>query len=137
MGSWCDNALGIFTLGKKNLVKCSTDYLNRIYLLSCGWGVLASHEVRKNALAAIVADRNDLIHHLLPKFDPNSMKSCLEWSLSGASMPVSLILCRALPESRMTSVSPSMMRTTRPVRVPAWARQCVNNRTSKRLKRMV
>ena len=38
----------------------------------------AYHEEREQALASIVADRNDLIHHLLPKFDPNSIKSCRE-----------------------------------------------------------
>ena len=29
-------------------------------------------------MASIVDDRNDLIHHLLPKFNPNSNTSCLE-----------------------------------------------------------
>ena len=41
-------------------------------------GGLESYEARKDALATIVADRNDLIHHFLTKFDPNSMESCLE-----------------------------------------------------------
>lgn len=36
------------------------------------------HEEREQALASIVADRNYLIHHLLPKFNPNSIKSCLD-----------------------------------------------------------
>ena len=41
-------------------------------------GGLESHEARKNALASIVDDRNDLIHHFLPQFNPNSLESCLE-----------------------------------------------------------
>jgi hypothetical protein len=36
------------------------------------------YEERKKAMASIVDDRNDLIHHLLPKFNPNSFSSCLE-----------------------------------------------------------
>lgn len=35
-------------------------------------------ERKKQALAAIVADRNELIHNFLPRFDPNSIESCLE-----------------------------------------------------------
>jgi hypothetical protein len=33
------------------------------------------YEERKNALNAIVAERNDLIHHLLPKWNMNSLES--------------------------------------------------------------
>lgn len=36
------------------------------------------YESRKQAMASIVDDRNDLIHHLLPKFNPSSIESCLE-----------------------------------------------------------
>lgn len=36
------------------------------------------YEERKQALASIVDDRNDLIHHLLPNFNTNSISSCLE-----------------------------------------------------------
>jgi len=36
------------------------------------------YETRKQALASIVDDRNDLIHHLLPKFNPHSIESCIE-----------------------------------------------------------
>lgn len=36
------------------------------------------YESRKNALADIVAERNDLIHHLLPKYDPSSLESLQE-----------------------------------------------------------
>lgn len=36
------------------------------------------YETKKQALASIVADRNELIHHLLPKFNPQSIESCLE-----------------------------------------------------------
>lgn len=35
----------------------------------------AVYEQRKNALTSIVAERNDLIHHLLPKWDFNSVES--------------------------------------------------------------
>lgn len=38
----------------------------------------AYYETRKQALASIIDDRNDLIHHLLPKFNPSSINSCLE-----------------------------------------------------------
>jgi hypothetical protein len=38
----------------------------------------AYYESRKQAMASIVDDRNDLIHHLLPKFDPLSIESCME-----------------------------------------------------------
>jgi hypothetical protein len=43
-------------------VECDSDY----------------YETRKQALASIVDDRNDLIHHLLPKFNPDSIASCME-----------------------------------------------------------
>lgn len=36
------------------------------------------YENKKKVLASIVADRNELIHHLLPGFNPNSTESCLE-----------------------------------------------------------
>jgi len=35
-----------------------------------------SHEVRKKALASIVAARNDLVHHFFPRFDLTSIGSC-------------------------------------------------------------
>lgn len=38
----------------------------------------AYYESKKQAMASIVDDRNDLIHHLLPKFNPESIESCLE-----------------------------------------------------------
>ena len=34
-------------------------------------------EARKNAFAVMVAERNDLVHHLLPRLDRNSLESCL------------------------------------------------------------
>lgn len=43
-------------------VECDSDY----------------YETRKQSLASIVDDRNDLIHHLLPKFNPDSIASCME-----------------------------------------------------------
>jgi len=36
------------------------------------------YESRKQAMASIIDDRNDLIHHLLPKFKPDLIESCLE-----------------------------------------------------------
>jgi len=36
------------------------------------------YDTRKQALATIVDDRNDLIHHLLPKFNPHSIESCMK-----------------------------------------------------------
>jgi hypothetical protein len=36
------------------------------------------YESRKRDLASIVADRNELIHHLLPRFNPGEIESCLE-----------------------------------------------------------
>ena len=38
----------------------------------------ANYETQKQAMASIVADRNELTHHLLPRFNPNSTESCLE-----------------------------------------------------------
>ena len=38
----------------------------------------AYYEKKKQSLASIVAERNELIHHLLPRFNPNSIDSCLE-----------------------------------------------------------
>jgi hypothetical protein len=43
-------------------IPCDTDY----------------YEKKKQALSAIVSSRNNLIHHLLPEFDPNSLQSCLK-----------------------------------------------------------
>jgi len=37
---------------------------------------LIYYETKKEALAQLVSERNELIHHLLPKFDANSAKSC-------------------------------------------------------------
>jgi hypothetical protein len=37
-----------------------------------------SFEARKQALASIVAERNELIHHFLPRFNPSSLESCQE-----------------------------------------------------------
>jgi hypothetical protein len=34
------------------------------------------YESKKEALAQLVSERNDLIHHLLPRFDTNSVESC-------------------------------------------------------------
>jgi hypothetical protein len=36
------------------------------------------YESKRQALKSLVSDRNDLIHHLLPRFNPNSFESCLE-----------------------------------------------------------
>lgn len=36
------------------------------------------YESKKQALKSLVDDRNDFIHHLLPRFNPDSIDSCLE-----------------------------------------------------------
>lgn len=36
------------------------------------------YETKKEALAQLVSDRNELVHHLLLKFDPNSLESCMQ-----------------------------------------------------------
>lgn len=36
------------------------------------------YESKKRALKLLVKDRNDLVHHLLPRFNPDSIDSCLE-----------------------------------------------------------
>lgn len=36
------------------------------------------YESKRQALKSLVDDRNDLIHHLLPRFNPDSIESCLE-----------------------------------------------------------
>lgn len=36
------------------------------------------YETKKEALSLIVSNRNELIHHLLPRFNPDSIESCLE-----------------------------------------------------------
>ena len=41
----------------------------------------ASHAAKKEALAELVSQRNELIHHLLPKFDTTSQTSCEELSI--------------------------------------------------------
>lgn len=33
------------------------------------------HEIKKEALSNLVSERNELVHHLLPQFDPNSPES--------------------------------------------------------------
>jgi len=37
---------------------------------------LIYYETKKEALAKLVSERNELVHHLLPKFDTSSVKSC-------------------------------------------------------------
>jgi hypothetical protein len=36
------------------------------------------YESKRQSLKALVDDRNNFIHHLLPRFNPDSMESCLE-----------------------------------------------------------
>lgn len=36
------------------------------------------YETKRQSLASIVAERNELIHHLLPRFNPDSIESCQE-----------------------------------------------------------
>lgn len=36
------------------------------------------HETKKDSLAKIVSDRNELVHHMLPKFNTNSVESCIQ-----------------------------------------------------------
>lgn len=43
-----------------------------------GFGDSTYYDTKKEALAKLVDDRNELIHHLLPQFDPNSIESCLQ-----------------------------------------------------------
>jgi len=35
-------------------------------------------ETKKDALAQMVSDRNELVHHMLPKFNTNSIESCIQ-----------------------------------------------------------
>jgi hypothetical protein len=43
-----------------------------------GFGDSTYYDIKKKALAKLVDDRNELIHHLLSQFDPNSIESCLQ-----------------------------------------------------------
>lgn len=43
-----------------------------------GFGDSTYYDTKKKALAKLVDDRNELIHHLLPQFDPNSIESCVQ-----------------------------------------------------------
>jgi len=43
-----------------------------------GFGDSTYYDTKKEALAKLVDDRNELIHHLLPQFDPNSIESCTQ-----------------------------------------------------------
>jgi len=36
------------------------------------------YDSKKEALAKLVSERNDLVHHLLPKFNSNSIESCIK-----------------------------------------------------------
>lgn len=48
-------------------------YLSFSFRIECDAGY---YESKKEALAKLVSERNDLIHHLLPRFDASSVKSC-------------------------------------------------------------
>lgn len=48
-------------------------YLSFSFKIECDEGY---YESKKEALAKLVSERNDLIHHLLPRFDTSSVKSC-------------------------------------------------------------
>jgi hypothetical protein len=50
-------------------------YLSFTFRVDCD---ATYYEKKKQSLASIVAERNELIHHLLPRFNPNSIDSCLE-----------------------------------------------------------
>jgi len=43
-----------------------------------GLGDSTYYDTKKKTLAKLVDDRNELIHHLLPQFDPNSIESCAQ-----------------------------------------------------------
>jgi hypothetical protein len=43
-----------------------------------GFGDSTDYENSKKVLAKLVDDRNELIHHLLPQFDTNSIESCIQ-----------------------------------------------------------
>lgn len=57
-----------------------TEELNEPHInLRCRWELSeAQCKKRKMDLESIVADRNRLIHNLLPQFDPGSINSCIE-----------------------------------------------------------
>lgn len=38
----------------------------------------AFYESKKQELSALVAERNNLVHHLIPRFNPSSIQSCIE-----------------------------------------------------------
>lgn len=46
--------------------------------LKFGFGDSTYHDKKKAALTKLVDDRNELIHHLLPEFDSNSIESCVQ-----------------------------------------------------------
>ncbi len=46
--------------------------------LKYGLGDSTYYDTKKKALAKIVDDRNELIHHILPQFDPTSIESCAQ-----------------------------------------------------------
>ncbi len=48
-------------------------YLSFSFSVECDAGY---YESKKEALAKLVSERNDFIHHLLPRFDTNSVESC-------------------------------------------------------------
>jgi len=48
-------------------------YLSFSFRIECDEGY---YESKKEALAQLVSERNDLIHHLLPRFDSSSAESC-------------------------------------------------------------
>lgn len=43
-----------------------------------GFGDSTSHDKKKKTLAKLVDGRNELIHHLLPQLDTNSIESCIQ-----------------------------------------------------------
>jgi|APLak6261658528_1056013.scaffolds.fasta_scaffold04786_2 hypothetical protein len=75
VGQFIDNTL----LGLAD-TPCSTTEHKELYF-SFSFTVNADHDFYENkrqALKSLVDDRNDLIHHLLPRFNPDSIESCLE-----------------------------------------------------------
>lgn len=73
VGQYIENSSPEFDNSSNEPEELDEAYLSFSFRIECDGDY---YESKKEALAQLVSERNDLIHHLLPRFDTNSVDSC-------------------------------------------------------------
>lgn len=75
VGQFIDNTFLEFDDSHQTKTELKEPYLSFAFTVDADTDF---YESKKQALKSLVDDRNDFIHHLLPRFNPDSIDSCLE-----------------------------------------------------------